>query len=107
MVTGMGGRESTNYAKFLSLLGAAFNILRRPSNFRALCSLLRLATFSSMPDLCSNQTPEAAMSALIGRFRLDLSDDEAITYLEELVESCLENKLWLAVDAMHSIGKHF
>jgi hypothetical protein len=107
MVMGMGGRDSTNYAKLLSYAGAAFNVLRRPSNCRALCSLLRLVTFSSLPDLCTNQTPEQAMSGLVERFRHDLSDDEAITFIEDMIESCMENKMWIAVDAMHSLGKHF
>ena len=107
MVLGMGGKEGTNYAKFLSYIGAAFNILRRPPNCRALFSLLRLATFSSIPDLSIHQTPEEALSALRYRFRFDLSDDDAITFMEGLMESCMENKMWIAVDTMHSLGKHF
>lgn len=103
----MGGKGGAYFAKFMSYIGAAFNILRRPANSRCLLSLVRLSTCSSIPDVSLNQSTDDALADLISRFQLNLSNDEAITYIESLVESCMENKLWIAVDAMHSLGKHF
>jgi hypothetical protein len=42
-----------------------------------------------------------------GRFRLDLNDDNALTYIEHVVEKSISSKMWRAVDVMHSLGKHF
>jgi len=36
-------------------------------------------------------------------FRLDPSDD--IAHIEGLIDMCLSDKLWMAVDALHSLGK--
>jgi len=107
MVLGMGGRESDNFAKFLSLAGASFVALRRHHNLRVLLSLLRLMVNSDIPDLSVNQSPEEALMAMRYRFRLDLSESDALTFMERLIESSIENKLWIAVDAIHSLGKHF
>lgn len=107
MVNGMGGRESDNYAKFLSLSGASFLALRRPENVRILLSLVRLLHGSHLPDVSSNQTTEEALMGVAERLKLDLTDSESLTYMEELVESSVSNKMWLAVDAMHNLGKRF
>jgi len=107
MVYGMGGKESDNYARFLSLVGAAFLSLRQPENVRLLLSMVRLMEFSRIPDISENQTTEKAVADLRERFRLDLSDQEAIAYIEDLVASSQSSKMWMAVDAMHSLGKKF
>ena len=107
MVYGMGGNESDNYARFLSLIGAAFLALRRPENVRVLLSMVRLMQASCLPDISENQTVEQAILGVRDRLRLDLSDSRAITYMEDLVEASLSNKMWIAVDAMHHLGKTF
>lgn len=107
MVLGMGGKESDNFAKFLSLAGATFVALRRHQNVRVLLSLMRLMVDSNLPDVSLNQNSEDALLAMRYRFRLDLSEDDALTFMEKLIESSISSKLWTAVDAMHSIGKKF
>jgi phosphatidylinositol 3-kinase len=79
MVYGMGGKDSDNYAKFLSLTGAAFLALRRPENVRVLLSVVRLMKASSLPDVSENQTIEQALLGLRHRLRLELTETEAIT----------------------------
>jgi hypothetical protein len=39
--------------------------------------------------------------------RLELSEDEAIGFMEKLIEESSSSKMWLAVDAMHTLGKRF
>jgi phosphatidylinositol 3-kinase len=107
MVCGMGGRESDNYAKFLSLVGAAFLALRRPENVRIILSMIRLVKASCLPDVSQNQATEQAILGVRRRLRLDLSDSQAITFIEGIVDESLSNKLWIAVDAIHQIGKKF
>jgi len=107
MVSGMGGLESDGYAKFLSLAGATFVALRRHENVRVILSMVRSMIPSALPDISVNQTPEQVLDGLRQRLRLDLSDEESISYMEKLIENSLKSKIWIAVDAMHSIGKRF
>jgi hypothetical protein len=107
MISGLGGQESDNYAKFLSLIGAAFLALRRPENVRIILSMIRLVKASCLPDVSQNQATEQAILGVRERLRLDLSDSQAINYIEGIVEESLSNKLWIAVDAIHQIGKKF
>jgi hypothetical protein len=109
MVNGMGGRDSDNYAMFLSLTCAAFLTFRRPENVRHLMSFVRLmegcCTLPSNID--SKQALETAMMGIRERLQLDLTDDEAISFMEKLIEESCSSRMWLAVDAIHSLGKRF
>lgn len=114
MVFGLGGRESDNYAKFLSLTGCAFVTLRQPENVRLLLSLVRVMEASRLPDLVtpagssgSNSSIADAVLGLRQRLRLDLTEEDAVAFMEEMIESSLSSKLWMAVDAIHSLGKRF
>lgn len=104
---GFGGHESDNFSKFLSFVGAAFLTLRRHNNLHALLSHIFNMVHASMEDLSINQPPEEAILAMRGRFRLDLNDDDALAYIENVVEKSIMSKMWRAVDVMHSLGKHF
>lgn len=107
MVNGMGGRQSDNYVMFLSLTCAAFLTLRRPQNVRHLLSIIRLMDGCSFPGLEDSHKVEEAMAGLRERLRLDLTDDEAISYMEQLIEDSCTSRMWIAVDAIHTLGKHF
>ena len=107
LVDGMGGRESDNYSKFLSLVGAAFLALRRPENVHVLLSLVRLMEASCLPDTSENQSMVQAILGVRDRLQLNLSESRAVSYIEEAVEASLSHKLWIAVDAIHNLGKRF
>ena len=107
MVDGMGGRDSDNFAKFLSLTCAAYLTLRRPENVRHLLSLIRLMEGCSLPDVEENQSIDAAILGLRERFRLDLNEVQAISFMEKLIEESCSSKMWMAVDAIHTLGKRF
>ena len=107
MIYGMGYKDSDNYAKFLSLISAAFLALRRPENVRIILSMVRLMKESYIPDISINQSIDRAIFGVRERLRLDLSESDAIDFVENLVEASLSNKLWIAVDAIHNMGKNF
>jgi len=107
MVNGMGGKDSDGFLMFLSLTCAAFLTLRRPENVRHLLSMIRMMEGCYLPDVEKNQDIEAAIMGVRNRLRLDLSDDEAISFMEKLIEESASSKMWLAVDAMHTLGKRF
>ena len=103
----MGGKGSDNYAKFVTLAGAAFVALRRLESVRVILSMVRLMSPSALPDLSIHQNAEDVVLAVRDRLRLDLSDGQAIDYMEELIEQSITSKMWIAVDAIHSLGKRF
>jgi phosphatidylinositol 3-kinase len=107
MIRGFGGQDSDNYAKFLSFTGAAFLTLRRHTNLHTLLTLIRNMVYVNMRDLSLAQPPIDAILAMHERFRLDLNDDDALSYIEHVVEKSITSKMWRAVDVMHSLGKHF
>jgi len=107
MIHGMGGKESDNYAMFLSYVGAAFLSLRGPENARVLLSMVRLLENSKIPDISENQSLADSISGMRSRLKLDLTESESITYIEDLMEDSVSNTMWLAVDAMHHLGKQF
>ena len=107
MIKGFGGKDSDNFAKFLVFTGAAFLTLRRHNNIHSLLSHICNMVHAGMVDLSINQPPDEAILAMRGRFRLDLSDDDAMAYIEDVVEKSITSKMWRAVDVMHSLGKHF
>ena len=107
MVNGMGGRESDNFAKFLSLAGAAFVCLRQPASVRVLMSLVQGMLHSHIPDISITQKPCEALKFIHQRFSLDLDDNDAVAFLEENIENSLTSKIWVAVDTLHSIGRRF
>jgi phosphatidylinositol 3-kinase len=107
MIKGFGGRDSDNFAKFIYFIGAAFLTLRRHNNLHSLFSHICNMIHANMGDVSVNQPPEEALLAMRGRFRLDLNDDDALAYIEDVVEKSITSKMWKAVDVMHSLGKHF
>jgi phosphatidylinositol 3-kinase len=110
MVHGMGGgghESSDNFCQFLSLACAAFLTLRRPENVRHLLSLVRLMEGCGLPDVEETQTIETAIMGIRDRLRLDLAEDEAISFMEKLIEESCSSRMWIAVDAIHTLGKRF
>jgi hypothetical protein len=69
--------------------------------------MVRLMEASYLPDISENQTTQESILGLRERLRLDLHDEQAVTFIEQLVETSLSSRMWIAVDAIHSIGKKF
>jgi hypothetical protein len=105
MINGMGGWRSDNFCQFLSLACAAFLTLRRPENVRHLLSLIRLLEGCGLPDLEKTQSIETSIQGVRDRLKLDLSDEEAIVFMEKLIQDSCSSKMWIAVDAIHSLAQ--
>ena len=107
MINGMGGWKSDNFCQFLSLASAAFLTLRRPENVRHLLSLIRLLEGCNFHDLEKTQTIESAIQGVRERLKLDCSDEEAIIFMEKLIQDSCSSKMWIAVDAIHNLAQKF
>lgn len=76
-----GGANSPHWFKFKQFCCEAYIILRKSSNL--ILNLLHLMIDSSIPDI-SNE-PEKSVLKLQEKFRLDLSDEEAVHFVQALI----------------------
>ena len=77
----MGGAGSPWYTKFKSYCCEANNILRKASNL--ILNLFSLMAGANIPDLSVDT--EKALLKLLEKFRLDLSDEDAVQYFQTLI----------------------
>ncbi|KAJ3617234.1 hypothetical protein Zmor_008850 [Zophobas morio] len=97
MVDGMGGFGSLTYKKFLSYCFSAFLILRRSANL--FLNLFSLMKDSTLPDILIE--PDKVVSKVQERFRLDLSEEEAVHYLQCVISDSLSAFIPLVYDSVH------
>ena len=81
MVEAMGGANSSSYRQFQSYCCEAYNILRKSANL--FLNLFQLMVDARIPDISSD--PEKAMLKLQEKFRLDLNDEEAMQWMQKLI----------------------
>nr|TKW09574.1 hypothetical protein SEVIR_6G111800v2 [Setaria viridis] len=83
MVEAMGGAESQYYLRFKSCC-EAYNILRKSSSL--ILNLFKLMGRSNIPDLSADQNGDVkGVYLLQEKFRLDLDDEEAIHFFQDLI----------------------
>lgn len=80
--------------------------MHQNQNVRMLANSIMCLKECNLPDISVYNTPEEALSGLFSRLKLDLeSDDAALSYFEHVIEDSISNKLWIAVDTIHNLGK--
>ncbi|KAL9935214.1 hypothetical protein V8E36_005562 [Tilletia maclaganii] len=101
MVDGMGGTGSPHYARFKSLCHTAFSSLRKSANL--ILNLVALMVDANVPDI--KIEPDKAVLKVQEKFRLDLTEDEAIKHFEGL----LNDTSYLAAmfDRLHDVAQYF
>lgn len=85
MVEAMGGADSRLYERFRVLCCEAFNILRASSNL--ILNLLLLMVDAGVADLKTEQD----VLKVTEKLRLDLSDEEAALYFQELISESVSS----------------
>jgi phosphatidylinositol 3-kinase len=79
MVQAMGGAQSPHYQRFNRLCYTAFTILRKHSNL--IINLVSLMVDANIPDIKHRDVHEH----FLDKFRLDLTEEEAIKHFESLL----------------------
>lgn len=79
MVQAMGGAQSAHYQRFNRLCYTAFTILRKHSNL--IINLVSLMVDANIPDIKHRDVHEH----FLDKFRLDLTEEEAIKHFESLL----------------------
>jgi phosphatidylinositol 3-kinase len=103
MVAGMGGEKSELFKQFLYFCGTAYNVLRRHAS--VLINLLMLMIDANIPDIMYGSDPEQNILKLQERLQLELSDDEAINFMQNTVISSF--RAWGAylIEILHIVAQ--
>ncbi|KAJ3180966.1 Phosphatidylinositol (PI) 3-kinase [Geranomyces variabilis] len=101
MVETMGGASSQSYQKFKSYCVVAFNSLRKNANL--ILNLFSLMINANVPDIAIE--PDKAVFKVQDRFRLDLSDEEAIQYFQSLINESMGAMFPQVMEKIHQVAQ--
>lgn len=99
MVEAMGGVNSEHYQTFRKLCYTAFLHLRRHANL--MLNLFSLMIDASVPDIALE--PDKAVMKVLDKLRLDLGDEEAVHYIQNLIEQSVTAVTAVIVEQIHKI----
>ena len=101
MVEAMGGADSKLYVRFRLFCCEAFNILRASSNL--ILNLLMLMTDANIQDIKG----EADVLKVTEKFRLDLTDEEAARFFQELINDSVSALFPQMVETIHRWAQYW
>lgn len=99
MIEAMGGVDSENFHNFKTYCFKAFLEIRKHSTL--LLNLMSLMADSSIPDI--SYGPEKAIKLVEDNLKLNLSENEAIEHLEQLIETSIAAVMPNLVNIIHKI----
>lgn len=102
MVEGMGGTHSEFYLEFRKLCYTAFHQLRRHSNL--ILNLFSLMVDANVPDIALE--PDKTVRKVEDKFRLDLSDEEAVSYMQMLIDDSVNAVVAAVVEQLHKFAQY-
>ncbi|KAL6640027.1 hypothetical protein ACP70R_022337 [Stipagrostis hirtigluma subsp. patula] len=102
----MGGAESQYYARFKSYCCEAYNILRKSSSL--ILNLFKLMGRSNIPDLSSDENGDVkGIGLLQQKFRLDLEDETAIHFFQDLINESVSALFPQMVETIHRWAQYW
>ncbi|KAG6809881.1 hypothetical protein H0H92_014299 [Tricholoma furcatifolium] len=99
MVDGMGGAQSPHYARFKNFCFTAFSILRKSANL--ILNLVALMVEANIPDIKHRDVHEQIQE----KFRLDLTEEEAIKHFEALLNET--SYITVVLDRIHDLAQYW
>lgn len=103
MVEAMGGPTSDLYQQFLKLCHTAYLHLRRHSSL--ILNLFSLMVDANVPDIALE--PDKTVKKVQDKFRLDLSDEEAVHYMQNLIDISVSDVMAVLVEQIHKIAQYW
>ncbi|XP_038831812.1 phosphatidylinositol 3-kinase catalytic subunit type 3 [Salvelinus namaycush] len=103
MVEGMGGMQSEQYQEFRKQCYTAFLHLRRYSNL--ILNLFSLMVDTNIPDIALE--PDKTVKKVQDKFRLDLSDEEAVHYMQSLIDESVGALFAAVVEQIHKFAQYW
>uniref|UniRef100_A0A224Z169 Phosphatidylinositol 3-kinase catalytic subunit type 3 n=1 Tax=Rhipicephalus zambeziensis TaxID=60191 RepID=A0A224Z169_9ACAR len=103
MVEAMGGINSEHYQEFRKQCYTAFLHLRRHANL--ILNLFSLMVDASVPDIALE--PDKTVKKVQDKFRLDLTDEEAVHYMQNLIDVSVTAVMPALVEQIHKIAQYW
>ncbi|CAG8445823.1 22319_t:CDS:10, partial [Dentiscutata erythropus] len=103
MVEAMGGANSIHYQRFKSYCYIAFNILRKSANL--ILNLLALMVDANITDI--KIEPDKAVWKVQEKFRLDLTEEEAIKYFQNLINDSVSALFPQVIETIHKFAQYW
>ncbi|XP_048484610.1 phosphatidylinositol 3-kinase catalytic subunit type 3-like [Plutella xylostella] len=103
MVEGMGGPAQEPYQEFRKLCYTALLHLRRHANL--VLNLFSLMVDASVPDIALE--PDKAVKKVQDKLRLDLGDEEAVHYLQNLIDMSVTAVMAVLVEQFHKFAQYW
>ncbi|XP_026317368.1 phosphatidylinositol 3-kinase catalytic subunit type 3 [Hyposmocoma kahamanoa] len=103
MVEAMGGIHSEYYHEFRKQCYTAFLHLRRHANL--MLNLFSLMVDASVPDIALE--PDKAVKKVQDKLRLDLGDEEAVLYLQNLLDMSVTAVMAVLVEQFHKFAQYW
>lgn len=103
MVEAMGGINSEHFHEFKKQCYTAFLHLRRHANL--ILNLFSLMVDASVPDIALE--PDKAVKKVQDKLRLDLGDEEAVHYLQNLLEISVSAVMPALVEQLHKFAQYW
>jgi phosphatidylinositol 3-kinase len=97
MVEAMGGIQSEYYQEFRKLCYTAFLHLRRHANL--ILNLFSLMVGASVPDIALE--PDKTVKKVLDKFKLELNDEAAVKYMQELIDISVSAFMPALVEQLH------
>ncbi|KAI5796258.1 kinase-like domain-containing protein [Peziza echinospora] len=101
MIDGMGGLQSPHFARFKSYCYTAYTTLRKSSNL--ILNLFALMVESDLPDI--RFEPDKAAWKVRERFKLEMSDEEAVRALKGVIEESMNALVPIVIDRIHGLAQ--
>lgn len=101
MVEAMGGVNSDHYQTFRKLCYTAFLHLRRHANL--ILNLFNLMIDATIPDIALE--PDKTVKKVQDKFRLDLNDEEAVHYIQGLIDVSVTAVMAILVEQIHRFAQ--
>ena len=103
MVEAMGGAQSEEMRRFRSHCYNAFLILRKQANL--ILNLFALMVKSSVQDIALD--PHKTVMKVQDKYRLDLNDEQAVRYFQELIDESVSALFAQFVEKVHSWAQYW
>uniref|UniRef100_A0A6M2DLC6 Phosphatidylinositol 3-kinase catalytic subunit type 3 n=1 Tax=Xenopsylla cheopis TaxID=163159 RepID=A0A6M2DLC6_XENCH len=103
MVEAMGGAHSEHHQEFRKLCYTAFLHLRRHANL--MLNLFSLMVDASVPDIALE--PDKAVKKVQDKLRLDLGDEEAVLYMQNLLDLSVTAVMAALVEQLHKFAQYW
>ena len=103
MIEGFGGVNSEHYQEFRKECYTAFLYLRR--NASLILNLFSLMVDASVPDIALE--PDKAVRKVQDKFRLDLNEEEAVKYMQKLIDDSANAIMPAVAERFHQFAMYW